>query len=100
MAREREYFHCPHCGASVPVGAKVCRECGSDEETGWSASAEGLASDEGYDADEDFDYDEYLAREFPDQAEHPFKLGLGGIIIRIIILLVIAAFFLELMFHR
>ena len=31
----REIFACPHCGADVPIGAKVCKECGSDAETGW-----------------------------------------------------------------
>lgn len=31
----RELFSCPNCGADVRVGAKVCRECGSDASTGW-----------------------------------------------------------------
>ncbi|MBL9079038.1 MAG: hypothetical protein JNL08_16155 [Planctomycetes bacterium] len=31
----REIFACPHCGADVQVGSKVCRECGSDAATGW-----------------------------------------------------------------
>lgn len=31
----REIFACPHCGADVPVGARSCRECGSDAATGW-----------------------------------------------------------------
>lgn len=31
----REKFECPHCGADVMIGAKVCRECGSDAGTGW-----------------------------------------------------------------
>ncbi|MCA8978082.1 MAG: hypothetical protein KDC98_25370 [Planctomycetes bacterium] len=31
----RELFECPHCGADVVLGAKVCRECGSDADTGW-----------------------------------------------------------------
>lgn len=34
----REIFECTHCGADVPVGAKVCRECGSDAATGWQSS--------------------------------------------------------------
>lgn len=33
-------FECPNCGAEVRVGAKVCRECGSDEGTGWQSSEE------------------------------------------------------------
>lgn len=36
MARRRAAFDCPVCGERVPAGAKVCRECGSDETTGWS----------------------------------------------------------------
>ncbi len=34
-APRREWFACPHCGADVAIGAKVCRECGSDAATGW-----------------------------------------------------------------
>lgn len=36
----REIFECDHCGADVPVGSKVCRECGSDASTGWQSSEE------------------------------------------------------------
>lgn len=32
-----DYFICPNCGAEVPDNALACPECGSDEETGWSA---------------------------------------------------------------
>ena len=32
----RRSFVCPNCGADVPVGAAACRECGSDDSTGWS----------------------------------------------------------------
>ena len=52
---------CPHCGAEVPLDAKACPECGSDERTGWSEEAR-------YDnlnlPDEDFDYDDFVQREF------------------------------------
>jgi hypothetical protein len=34
-----ETFPCPNCGAAVPLKAKACPECGSDEETGWSEAA-------------------------------------------------------------
>ena len=30
------YFDCPNCGAEVPIKAKSCPDCGSDEKTGWS----------------------------------------------------------------
>ncbi|MHC4376352.1 MAG: zinc ribbon domain-containing protein [Planctomycetota bacterium] len=29
-------FPCPNCGADVKRGALACRECGSDDLTGWS----------------------------------------------------------------
>ncbi len=31
-----DYFDCPNCGAEVPIKAKSCPDCGSDEKTGWS----------------------------------------------------------------
>lgn len=36
MSSPDDYFVCPNCGAEVPVKAKCCPECGSDENTGWS----------------------------------------------------------------
>lgn len=33
---EEDIWYCPHCGAELKTGAKVCHNCGSDEETGWS----------------------------------------------------------------
>ncbi len=53
--------HCPHCGAALPHGARVCPECGSDETTGWSpeASAGNLGL-----PDEEFDYDRFVNEEF------------------------------------
>ncbi|MCK5941397.1 MAG: hypothetical protein KAI24_05455 [Planctomycetes bacterium] len=40
MSRRRETFECPNCGAEVAVGRKACRECGSDDLTGWQSSEE------------------------------------------------------------
>lgn len=36
----RDWFTCPVCGAEVPVGAAACRECGSDDTTGWSEATD------------------------------------------------------------
>ncbi len=58
-------FSCPHCGADVAETAKFCRECGSDDETGWK---DDFTADQGYEEGDDFDYDDFLRREFPDQA--------------------------------
>ncbi|HEB52463.1 MAG TPA: hypothetical protein ENI87_04310 [bacterium] len=38
--RRPETFECPNCGAPVRVGRKACRECGSDDLTGWQSSEE------------------------------------------------------------
>lgn len=54
---QREFFECPNCGADVPVGAKACRECGSDATTGWQSAEEidyqGAELPEGYAVDAD-----------------------------------------------
>jgi len=52
---------CPNCGATVPRRAKACPECGADEETGWSDSAQ--AAHLGI-PEEHFDYQKYVAEEF------------------------------------
>ncbi|MFZ0828943.1 MAG: zinc ribbon domain-containing protein [Verrucomicrobiia bacterium] len=60
---------CPNCGAAVPPEAKACPECGSDEETGWAATA--YASHLGL-PDERFDHDEFIKQEFgPEPAKPP-----------------------------
>jgi hypothetical protein len=64
--RSGDYFHCPHCGGKVAVGASFCRHCGADEGSGWSDDTQTYA--EGNYDEDDFDYDEYLAREFPESA--------------------------------
>ncbi len=38
--RRQDGFECPHCGADVAVGARVCRECGCDASTGWQSADE------------------------------------------------------------
>jgi hypothetical protein len=57
MKAPRETFECPNCGADVYVGAKVCRECGSDASTGWRSSEEidyqSIDIPDGYGPDDD-----------------------------------------------
>ena len=62
MKRQRT-FTCAHCGADVPVKARACPECGSDERTGWSQDAYVGDLPTGYDGDPDFDYDAVLRAE-------------------------------------
>ena len=52
---------CPNCGADVPRDAKACPGCGSDEQSGWSDSAD--ASNLGI-PDEHFNYNEFARAEF------------------------------------
>jgi len=55
---------CPHCAAIVPPKAKVCPDCGSDEQTGWSQDAElhrlGIPLEKSLSDD---DYHEFTGRE-------------------------------------
>ncbi len=37
MKEKNDSFLCPNCGGHVPGGATACPDCGSDDETGWSA---------------------------------------------------------------
>ena len=67
----RPYFHCDeaafaHLESVVWANGVACPHCGSDEETGWSDNAEGLAEAGGV-GDDDFDYSEFVEREFPDE---------------------------------
>lgn len=34
--QEEDWFTCGNCGATLPMSARVCRECGADEEHGFS----------------------------------------------------------------
>ncbi|MDW7981074.1 MAG: hypothetical protein RMH97_10955 [Verrucomicrobiales bacterium] len=81
---------CPICGARVPVHARACPECGSDEHTGWSAAAyeprpDGIP-------DEEFDYAEFVQREFGNGQKpktHPWKFTAACIVFLIILALVL-----------
>ena len=66
---EGDFFICPNCGAEVRKGSAACPECGSCDETGWSEAATEGYADGGYDEGDEFDYDEFVAREFPGQAD-------------------------------
>ncbi len=78
---------CPNCGAEVPKRAKACPECGSDEQTGWSAEAESSGLDL---PDEEFDYADFVKKEFGDKSPVPRGLHWFWWLVAII---VIVAFF-------
>ena len=59
---------CPHCGTLVPPRAKACPECGADESTGWSDSAQ---ADRLGIPDDNFDYDRFVKEEFAPASPKP-----------------------------
>jgi len=61
--KSNDYFVCPVCGAMLPMDAKVCRDCGSDESTGWSENTYLDGIDLPLDDDE---YEAIRARVFAD----------------------------------
>ena len=97
--RPRDFFVCPHCGAELPIDARFCPECGSDEETGWPENGSGweVGVQSGSDSsDEDFDYDEFVRKEFPEQAPKPaFHKRLWSTVV----VLVVIAFVLWILAH-
>lgn len=79
---------CPNCGAEVPPNAKACPACGSDEQTGWSESAQAQGLDL---PDQEFDYHDFVEREFGGKRPVPRGLHWFWWIVGIAVL---AAFFL------
>ncbi len=85
MSPPDDWFVCPVCGAEVRSGALSCKECGSDDKTGWSPATEYDALDLP-DRDEPVDYGrlgiegETSARGFP---------FVAGVIILSIVLLIL-----------
>lgn len=53
--------YCPFCGAEISASAKGCRECGSDERTGWKSREE--LDLHAVDLPEDEDYQDFLEKE-------------------------------------
>lgn len=97
--RSSDYFSCPYCYAKVPVGAKQCPECYSDEETGWSETAyEGeLDLPAGYGGDDDFDYEDYAEKEHDQPKPFAAKPGIkkywpfaAGLVVLVTICLVLS----------
>lgn len=76
---------CPNCDTEVPAGARACPECGADENTGWSQSAQcdrlGIP-----DADEKFNYGDFVKNEFGRGATGQTRLRTVWVITAILLL--------------
>ena len=78
-------FPCPHCGSPVPSSAMRCRECGASEDCGWNEDFQ-----DDYEAsDDDFDYDQFVAREFPEDADRPASTGHKPWVKAVVLLLIL-----------
>ncbi|MDR2591299.1 MAG: zinc-ribbon domain-containing protein [Chitinispirillales bacterium] len=82
------YFVCPNCGAELPAGARVCSECGSDENTGWSESTYLDGIDLPFDDD---DYEEVREREFGD-SKKGFRINWMAVIGIVVLAAMFVAF--------
>jgi len=99
--RKDDWFICQHCGAEVPADAKVCPECGSDDETGWAEDAHVGSVDipTGWSKDDEFDYDDFAARELGQRPKRRFG-GLLKAILAVLAILILIILFLLLMTPR
>ena len=92
FVRNEESFECPHCGADVPVGAKVCRSCGASDDCGWND----IEDDSDWSDDDDFDYDRFISREFP-ESQDPAVAVRQNLFLKIMVLAIIASLFIWLL---
>jgi RNA polymerase subunit RPABC4/transcription elongation factor Spt4 len=81
---------CPNCGAVVPRKARCCPECGADENSGWSDSAQ---ADRLGIPEENFDYERFVKEEF---GREPKPRGIFWIwwVTALILVLLFGAYFL------
>jgi hypothetical protein len=89
-----DYFVCQCCGAELPTTATFCRHCGASDECGWGDDCrrEELDLPVGYGAEDndDFDYDEFVASEFPDQADETKRSSKRGFQTAVVVLICIS----------
>ena len=80
---------CPNCGTLIPERARVCPECGSDEETGWNDRP--TEQRLGISDPDDFDADEWEREESGKTPQRPLQALWW--ITALLLLVVILAFF-------
>lgn len=83
------YFECPHCGEDVLAGAKVCRECGASDESGWNEDDFG---------DDVGDHDDYQDPIYEQRAASPFDRESSASSVRFWVRLVVLAIIVSFLF--
>lgn len=93
MARPRETFPCPVCGAEVVAGSASCKSCGADAATGWAPGA----VEEGQELDlpethlDDERYEEFLQEDLEGGTLEPRPPTAWGFFLVVCIVLAVAA---------
>jgi hypothetical protein len=82
---------CPNCGNAVPPTAKVCPECGADEEAGWDEGAYAPNPDL---PDEKFDYDDFKKREFGGKSPVPHGIHWFWWVVALVLVIAFLLFYL------
>ena len=78
-------FICPNCGLDVPIKAKACPHCGSDENTGWSDKT----YLDGLDLYDESDYEDTIRKEFDPPIKSLNAKGLVFVIIALFLLTIL-----------
>jgi uncharacterized membrane protein YvbJ len=86
--KTNQTFTCPVCGADVDKGASACRQCGSDERTGWNDRT----YLDGIDLGDDVDYDELREQEFGAAGPVKKKITWVAVVAAILLALALAGF--------
>lgn len=98
MARPRETFPCPACGADVRARAAACPACGADARTGWDDDEEAAAvrATQGLDLptsarDDDEAYDAFVREELGGEAPRPSPPSRAAVFLVVLVVLGVAA---------
>jgi len=98
MSPSHDFFVCSHCGAEVPVSKSICKQCGSEDSTGWSDKANPFASEPPeFNDPSDFDYQKAVEAEFGGGSDNrktafPTWVGLTGFVLVFLFLYVLVRF--------
>jgi len=76
------HYVCPNCGEPISGNAKFCRQCGSDERTGWSDQT----YLDGIDLPDSEEYDSLKAKEFGNARRAGVRISWRVVIAAVVLL--------------